>query len=420
MPFQVYLDTATAEYVEIENLLARIEAGELEVARDVEAELREILADFDTEVRYTNVATKGPGARFRGDRVVSFSSAETREARRRALRRLDLWEAEALRRFRAANFEQFRLQGRVLAEMREVQARTTDAWTNIIRRLSNQDDFTPAQVAEAKRLSRDTAALRRKFGDFNAFLEDVTGDASTGKAENILAMVERGTRDAKNFVDLWGRGAPAGEVGRPVESVPDYRVMESTRRELLEFQRNFQFNRNTLRLSAVSHARGLANAAMIAIAQSIGVFHFMFVVTPDNRLRAKGVTRDELFQVRIGQVLGGHVPIESLIEVAAEIRGETVEDVEAEVQRRAERSPEPTHAPQTRRDMVRRLILQAEPDNVLSWPERFERASQERQLTVPWGSTLPIHPNSFEWYLPIPGSVLPDARSFASEQRRAA
>ena len=404
MAFQEYLGDAQGAFAEVEGLLGEIERGELAVTAEAEADLRNILSDLAAEVTYKTVD---------GVKLVSFAAAGTRAARRRAFRRIDQWEQRTLRAFRAANLPAFRQEGKVLAEMRTLQNAAVDTWTRLIRRLSNQDQFTPEQIAEAKALSKDTARLRKKFRGFNSFLGDITGDASAGKADNLIAVTNRAKRDAENFVDMWSRGAPLGGAGEVVEAL-DNRVKESTRTELLDFIRGFSFNRNDVKLSAVAHARGLFNSALIAIGQALGVNHYQFVVTSENRFSPAGIQANQVWKVRMGQVQSGFVTIPRMLEVAATLRGEDVADTEAEVVRRCKLSPRDVDA-KLKRECLARMINAT--DNGPKWPEVFDRTNQDRVFKVDWAATLGIHHGSQEFYLPIPATLLTEARSFQRSTR---
>lgn len=299
--------------------------------------------------------------------------------------------------------------------MRDIQNAATRRWATMVREISSEG-ATARQIAEGKALSSETARLRRKFGGFNKFLGDVTGQASTGKAENVIALINRGERDATNFLDEFTRGAPLGTAGA-VESMVD-RAVESTMRDLTDFMRRFQFNRNTLSLSATAHARGLFNASTIALAQGLGVPHFMGFVTKANRLRSQGIDREQNFAVRLGSVEFGHAKLSTMLDATSNIRGEDLDVTRKEEKRRC-RITGATDT-KTRRSCMARMIREAEPANRRDWLSIFSDASRDRQLQVPWGSSLGLHPGSRLWFAPVPPSVLAEARTLSRERRKAA
>lgn len=406
MPFQQILDGAETTFEEVEALLDQIEAGEISVAEDVEAELREIFMDLADGSEFKRV-----GAVL----LLSFAARKTQAARRKALRRLGKWATAAERRFRVANVNRFRLEGKVLAEMREVQNAATTQWADLVRNISGEGS-TATQIAEGKALSVETARLRKKFGGFNRFLDGITGQGSTGKAENIIALINRGERDATNFLDEFTQGAPLGTAG-VVEGIVD-RAVESTMRDLTDFMRRFQFNRNTLSLSATNHARGVFNASTIALAQGLGVPHFMGFVTKANRLRSRGMDADQNFSVRLGSVEFGQARLQTMLEATSNIRGEDLDVTRKEEKRRCRISGGTDT--KTRRACMARMIRESEPANRRDWLEVFAEASRDRQLQIPFGSTLGLHPGSRLFYLPVPSSVLADARALSRAQRKAA
>ncbi len=415
MPFQQILDGAQATFEEVEELLDKIEAGEISVAQDVEAELREIFMDLADGSEFKRV-----GAVL----LLSFASRKTQASRRKALRRLGKWAIDAERRFRVANVEGFRLEGKVLAEMRDIQTIAVQQWADLVR-IIGEEDATEEEITEGKALSVETARLRKKFGDFNQFLADITGQGSTGKVENIIALINRGVRDANNFLDEFTRGAPLGTAGeveevegrRGVEAMVD-RAVESTMRDLTDFMRRFQFNRNTLSLSATNHARGVFNASTIALAQSLGVPHFMGVVTKRNRLASQGMDREQDRTIRLGSIQFGHARLQTMLEATSNIRGEDLEVTRKEEKRRCRISGGTDT--KTRRACMARMIRESEPANRRDWLEVFAEASRDRQLQIPFGSTLGLHPGSRLFYLPVPSSVLADARALSRAQRKAA
>lgn len=410
MPFQQILDGALSTFEEVEELLDKIEAGEITVARDVEAELREIFMDLADGSEFKRV-----GAVL----LLSFASRKTQSARRKAIRRLGQWAVDAERRFRVTNVEGFRLEGKVLAEMREIQNSAVQAWADLVSSIDDEDS-TDEQIAEGKALSVETARLRKKFGDFNQFLADITGQGSTGKVENIIALINRGVRDANNFLDEFTRGAPLGTAGEVEdeearEAMVD-RAVESTMRDLTDFMRRFKLNRNTLSLSATNHARGVFNASTIALAQGLGVPHFMGVVTKRNRLRSRGMDADQDRAIRLGSIQFGQARLSTMLAATSNIRGEDLEDTRKEEKRRCRISGGTDT--KTRRACMARMIREAEPANRQTWLDVFADASRDRQLQIPFGSTLGLHPGSRLFYLPIPPSVLADARAHARDQRK--
>ena len=404
MPFEQIIDAALATFDEVEVLLDQIEAGEITVAVEVEAELREIFMDFADRAEFKRV-----GAVL----LLSRTSRKSRIARNQAIRRLAKWALASQRSFRVADVDRFRLEGKVLSELRDVQNVATRQWTDLVRNISGEG-ATATQIAEGKALSVETARLRKKFGGFNRFLNEITGQGSTGKAENIIALINRGERDANNFLDELTRGSPLGTAG-VVESTIE-RAVEGTMRDLTDFMRRFQFNRNTLSLSATTHARGVFNASTIALAQGLGVPHFMGVITKANRLRSQGLDREQDRAIRLGSIEFGQARLATMLAATSNIRGEDLDVTRKEEKRRCRISGGTDT--KTRRACMARMIRESEPANRRDWLDVFADASRERQLQVPFGSTLGIHPGSRLWYLPIPSSVLADARAHSRDQRR--
>lgn len=399
--------------VELEDMLAEIEAGDLQVASGAEKSLRQIFEQLQADAEFRVQA---------GVMRLDTRSRGTRRAVRKALRDIDTWREDTKARLRSdpAMLSAIQDTSRRLAEMNRVIDSAVDSWTRVIRRLSDPESFTPAQIAEAKQLSKDTAFYRRVFNDYEDYLESQGVAASFGKAENVAAEVDRVFRQARNFVHEFSTSAPlfrAGESDAP-------RARESTLDELVNAKRTLAFNRNNLTLSSVGHARGLFSAALIAIAQPLGVCHFILYLSRQSRKQASGWTAEHLFDVRLGVPDGGSLSVfpggdrASWSERVAAMVGRDTQDVLAEARRRAAQRTEgegTEGSAQDVREMLSRILVEAEGD--LSWPALWERVNEQRRETVVWGAPLTTYHNSREVFYPVPPSMVAEMRSWSASVR---
>lgn len=407
MAFAAHASTAEELFGEAEEILAQIQANDLKVAESLDRELREVFVLLQRELRYRELA---------GVLRIDFAAASSKAARRRALQRLETWKADANAALRAPSGGLTALEqaARNLSEMDVLLDLSATHWDEMVRRISaGEGVFTAEQIAQAKQLSRDTAFFRRRFGSTRAFLEEQGAEASFGKIENMAAMVEHSHRQARNIVELITRGAP----------LTGGRATESTAEDVAEAAATIRLDRNRLLPSSVAHARGLYSSALIRIAQALGIFHFMHWVVKPERPPADsgGVTRREMFQVRLGIIEGGALDLAGFGERVASALGRDPDQVMREARVRAARGRPGVDRPAPVRDVRRALgRMLAEEEPVQSWPEVFRRASRDRQLQVAWASNLPIHPGSKEFYLPIPPAMVEEARAWAKGTRRAA
>ena len=398
MAFGAYVATAEEAFLEIENIILAIEAGDLRVAMVQEQELRAIFTTLQRNVEYRDIA---------GISRVAVSSPATRSARRRAFSALDRWLATTNTAFRASasRFRDF-IQGRaVLGEMRQLQNLAVKDWKRITARLKRPDQFTASQVSQATQLAADTERLKAKFGGFNNWLEDVTGQASYGKAENMIALTNQAHRDAQRAISGFTRGTDArpGTLG----------AREALESDIVEQRGSIQFDRRRLVLSSTAHARGVYNATMIALAAATGAMHFMYYLTPPNRRGIGGTTRDELYQIRAGEPDNGMIGLHNLATNAGQVLEITPEAALAEARRRGKLAG--IQSTSETKSRLTKMMLEQEP--VATWPERYRRQNETRRMSIAFGTDVGIHPGSQELYLPIPTSLLHEGRAWAASKR---
>jgi hypothetical protein len=407
-----YLGTTEEMTAEIEKLLASIDAGATVLATEAEEELRDIFRTMMRTSRYRRLA---------GLLRVDFAHPETRKARREAMAAIDRWRDETLRRFGAELPESILLTRSVLPEMNLILDQVARDWTKMIRRITAKDKkgrplFSPRQIAEAKELSRDTAFFRRRFGKSRKWLEEQGVEASFGKIENLGAMVRQTHRQARNVLVGMSFGAPRLRGGLVTSSLG--RAVEASRTDFETAAETIGFNENVRRLSSTAHMRGLYNSAMIRTAQALGVSHFMYYLTQGNRARARGMSRAELYQVRLGEVEAGGIGVGSLANRTAATLGRPRAEIVAEARRRASRG-EAGVATNPKAENVRRALARmiARAETISTWPEVYDRANAGRKSSAVWAGNLSIHPGSLEWYVPTFPTLLAEARSRARRRR---
>lgn len=402
MAFGDYLGLWEEFAEEIEAELALVESADLAVAAERERELRAILADLSAEAEYIEVA---------GVKRVNPSSQKTRRATKKAIRRVERWQRLTIAAYRASDPEGFLAGEKKLAEVRRIYNRTARNALNILRRFNVPERFTPAQIAESRQLARELGKMRNTYGPaLRDYFGDMLSEAEFGKVENLAAGVRNGAREPINFIARWSAGTPGNRVGRVIR---EGRVVESTLSDLTEFTRTWKLNRNQLSLSSIAHLRGLVNSVVILTCQALGVGHFMFYVAKRHRPETVGLSRDLLYSIRLGDPDGSEITVDSYTERVAATLGEPVEAVETESMRRAKLSGD-TSA-RVRREMLGRMLLEAE--SVATWPEIFDAANAARVSSVPWAGNLTIHHGSREFYVPIPPTLLAEARAWAGATR---
>jgi hypothetical protein len=386
MAFSDYLGEFRDLVEEIEAQLAAIEAGDLIVAERQEAEMRRILRELQAGVAY-----KKTGGSLR----VDFQSAKTRTARNKALRDMLRWQQITLAAFRATDPEGYLTSERSLAEMRSLFDLAVRRTGLLFDRLAQPARFSAAQIAEAKRLAAELREVKRVYGDTlrEGFFGDLIDEAEFGKIENLAAGIGAGVREPRNFLARWTAGSPLGLAGVL------FTAQEATQDDLSNLITTWKLNRNQIALSSTAHVRGLINTVLIRLPQALGVSHFMFWIARRNRAAAKGLSADELYQIRLGEPDGSHIPAASFRERVAVTLG-----------------VEPESLPASREALIR--VLQ-DAETIATWPEMFARQNDRRVSTVPWASNLTIHHGSKEWFLPIPPTLLAQARDFSASRRMA-
>jgi hypothetical protein len=262
-------------------------------------------------------------------------------------------------------------------------------------RFSQPARFSAAQIAEAKRLAAELREVKRVYGDTlrEGFFGDLIDEAEFGKIENLAAGIGAGVREPRNFLARWTAGVPLGLAGVL------FTAQEATQDDLSNLIATWKLNRNQLALSSTAHVRGLINTVFIRLAQALGVSHFMFWLARRNRASAKGLSAEELYQIRLGEPDGSHIPVESF-------RGRVAVSL----------GVEPESLPASREALIRAL---QEAETIATWPEMFARQNDQRVSTVPWAANLTLHHGSKEWFLPIPPTLLAQARDFSAARRLA-
>lgn len=459
MPFGAYVETAEKTYAEIEALIAQIEAGEISVAIQQERALRSIFSTLQYSVKYRLYA---------GLRQINYADPATAAATRTAFAQLEQWVAGSTAAFRAQNLHLLRAGKQPLAEMKYILNQAARDWKTLASRAANPAKFTPAQVLQANRLIADTHRLEEKFGGFDSWLQDVTGEASFGKAENFIALINQANRDGQNAISrimkgpggtgpgtatglaagsrtqdridryAFGLSGPAGVPNAPAV-FPEYPVggidpaFEATDLDIADQARTIKFDRRRLVLTATAHARGLYNTTMIKIAEALGVNHFMyFLPKGSTRKAAKGISRQELYQIRLGEPDARGQDLDGLTEAVAAVLRVTPQEALEEANRRAKladaaaaraaegdgRQPPPPTAgtPEATREALAKMQRAEDPNQ--TWQQVYARVNRGRRSTVPFATSLGIHPGSQEYYLPVPATLIHEARAWANSRRR--
>lgn len=427
MAFIHYLGAAEQMIEAVERRLSLIDDGDLRASQQAERELRRILQTLRLEVDYRRLA---------GVLRVDFASPKTRSARTKALRDLEAWKREQKKKFSLPDTVKGQVRERIqeqilagvpevileagvtLEEMGLILDRVADDWTRLIRRIqARRSDgrlqFTAQQIAEAKQLSTDTAFFRKQFPSVRDWLEEQGVEASFGKIENLAALVDSTHRQVRNAIVGTSFGAPLNKGGVGFST-----ARESRREDFLNIERTLSFNENVRKLSSVSHVRGLYNSAMARLAQALGVTHFMFYVPQRARSTSRGLSATELFQIRLGEVEAGAIGVMTFADRVAAALDRPADEVLREARTRATRG-ESGRGTRPRAGNVRRALARmlAENETIRSWPQRFEQVNAGRATTVAWGGNLSIHPGSREYYVPIPPTLLAEARAFSRRRR---
>ena len=400
MAFSDYLGEFEDLVQEIEAQLAAIEAGDLVVAERQEAEMRRILRELQAGVAYKKTG---------GDLRVDFQSAKTKTARNKALRDMLRWQQITLAAFRATDPEAYLTSEKSLAEMRSLFDLAVRRTGLLFDRLAEPGRFSLAQIAESKRLAQELRETRELYGDtLREYFGDIIDEAEFGKIENLAAGIGAGVREPRNFLARWSAGVPGlGQVNIRAgyrfanhdEAIRELTGREAVQDDLWNLIATWKLNRNQLALSSTAHIRGLINTVFIRISQGLGISHFMFWLARRNRAAAKGLSADELYQIRLGEPDGSLVHLTAFRDRVAISLGTTVDQL-----------------PASREALIRAL---QDAESVATWPEIFARQNDRRVSTVPWAANLTLHHGSKEWFLPIPPTLLAQARDFSAARRLA-
>lgn len=195
------------------------------------------------------------------------------------------------------------------------------------------------------------------------------------------------------------------------------RARETTRNDLANLIATAGIDRSRLKQSATAHARGIFNAGLIKIAEALGVTHFMSVVIRGDRATVSpaGMTAGHLNQIRLGLPNAQGINIGILADRVAATLGRPRPEVMLEAKRRAMSGGDGS-AVGTRRALLRML---SSAEGIAPWPAVFDAANKGRRGTVGWASNLGLHHNSREFFLPIPPSLLDEARRWSAARRAA-
>lgn len=401
MSFGDWLDDFESLTASFEDVLETIWRNDLEVAMAQEKKLRAIIMDLASEVDYIGV-----GAERRVKR-----SAKTRAATKRAQRKVERWKRDTIAALRAVDPVGFLGTTRKLAELRRTYQMAAQVTRQLFDRFADTSRFTAEQIAESKTFSRELARIRAVYGDdMRDLFGDLIDEAEFGKAENMAAGVAAGVREPMNFLTRWTAGVPGARIGTVRNQ---HRATEADRDDLINFLADWQLNRNQLRLSSVAHARGLFNTVVIRAAQAVGVSHFMLWVPKAEQLNNSGLQVQHLYEVRLGAPDGSRVSPDAFSRLVATALGRDPADVDRESRSRAAKGGDASA--RRRREFLARMLREAE--TIDTWPEVYRRISAGRQSTVPWAAGLTLRHNTREYYVPVPPSLLSEAREWSALQR---